>query len=382
MGEGIAVRIGVKGLVVLLWVGILAGGLFAQERPKVQCRPPGDEAGRARAAAIKLDALADIAKGEVSFETKIQRIRAISPEGSTFDIIAFRLCEAYRNGLITREFYEQYLLARLAPEGGVRAGRWNLSGDVYVMGKKTERLTDVEIELGFEPPRVTTTAPDGTFSFPMKQEDADRAIVLRARKPGYQMHVQRIRLNPQMSALSIPLTPAVESFTVGGRIGDEEGQRPLEQARVALGTEPPLETVTRSDGAFRFDVGRDYLEKFVSVKVDRRGYRPHVQEFKLEDGMKPVVILLRRAAFPVSGRIRAKGTGEDLEGVVVTLQVEPRVQTVSRSNGAFRLLVPDVHEGGFATLRAEKEGYKPYTLDIELRKEGGDPIELEMSPAQ
>lgn len=98
--------------------------------------------------------------------------------------------------------------------------------------------------------------------------------------------------------------------------------------------------------------------------------------------MKPIVILLRRAVFPLSGRIKAKGTGEDLEGVQVTLLVEPRIRTLSRSNGAFRLLVPDDHDGTFATLRAEKTGYRPYTLDVDLRKEGGEPLEVEMSPTE
>ncbi len=254
MGEGIGIRLGVAVMGLLLLVGVLAGGPAAQERPEIHCREPGDEAARAVAAQIKLDALADIVRGGASFETKIQRIRAISPEGSTFDIIAFRLCEAVQNGLITKDFYEQALLTRLAPEGGAAIVKWNLSGDVHIQGKNAEQLADVEIELGFEPPRVTTTFPDGSFSFRMRPEDAERAIVLRARKPGYQMHVERLRLHSNMAAVSIPMTPLVDTFTVGGRIGDDEGQESLEGVRVFLATEPPLEMVTRTDGAFRFDV--------------------------------------------------------------------------------------------------------------------------------
>ena len=290
------------------------------------------------------------------------------------------MCEAVQNGLITKDFYEQALLTRLAPEGGAAIVKWNLSGDVNIQGKNAEHLADVEIELGFEPPRVTTTFPDGTFSFRMRPEDAERAIVLRARKAGYQMHVERLRLHPNMAAVSISMTPLVDTFTVGGRIGDEEGQEPLEGVRVFLEIEPPLEMVTRTDGAFRFDVPRDSLEKFVSVEVDRRGYRPHVQEFKLQEEMPPIVILLRKAVFPVTGRIRSRDTGRELEGVQVTLQVEPRIEAVSRSNGAFRLLIPDSHDGAFATLRAEKPGYRPYTLDVELLKEGIAPLDLEMTP--
>ncbi len=64
----------------------------------------------------------------------------------------------------------------------------------------------------------------------------------------------------------------------------------------------------------------------------------------------------------------------------MTLQVEPRIEAVSRSNGAFRLLIPDSHDGAFATLRAEKPGYRPYTLDVELLKEGIAPLDLEMTP--
>ncbi len=96
--------------------------------------------------------------------------------------------------------------------------------------------------------------------------------------------------------------------------------------------------------------------------------------------MPSIVILLRKAVFPLTGRIRSKDTGRELEGVQVILQVEPRIETVSRSNGAFRLLIPDSQDGVFGTLRAEKPGYRPYTLDVELLKEGVAPLDLEMTP--
>ena len=40
------------------------------------------------------------------------------------------------------------------------------------------------------------------------------------------------------------------------------------------------------------------------------------------------------------------------------------------------------YDGEFAALRAEKPGFKAYTADIELVKDGGDPVEVEMSLAQ
>ena len=67
MGEGIGIRLGVAVMGLLLLVGVLAGGPAAQERPEIHCREPGDEAARAVAAQIKLDALADIVRGGAFF---------------------------------------------------------------------------------------------------------------------------------------------------------------------------------------------------------------------------------------------------------------------------------------------------------------------------
>ena len=366
-------------LMVLGVAGPVSPGAEAQE---IKCRAPGSESARAIAAKISTKTLASIVKASGSFETKVQRIRNVSPKGANFDIIAFRLCEAAQNRLITREFYQKYLLTSLRPVGTV-AEKWNLSGDVYVKGNRTDRLANAEVELGFEPPRVTSTAPDGTFSFAMREEDAGKAVVVRIRKPGYRIFVSRVVLKPNMGSLKAGMRPLKDTFVFIGKVTNSEGTRPLAGVRVTLGTDPPSDVRTKSDGRFRFDVDRDNLEQFVSLWVERNGYRSHVQDIRLAEKMKkPVTVKLERTTFRVRGSIRDKETQDPLEGVRITLRTEPVTRASTGSDGKFNLRVPMKYDGEFAALRAEKPGFKAYTADIELVKDGGDPVEVEMSLAQ
>ncbi len=368
---------------VLMALGFFGPGLQDAGAQKIKCRAPGTEAMRAMAAKISTKTLASIVKATGSFETKVQRIRNVSPKGATFDIIAYRLCEAAQNKLITREFYQKYLLTAIRPVGAGAAGeKWNLSGDVYVRGKRTTRLANAEVELGFEPPRITATAPDGTFSFAMSEEDAGKAVVLRARKSGYEIFVSRVVLKPNMDSLKIPLRPLKDTFVLNGRVIRRAGNRSLSAARVTLNTDPPAEARTRSDGRFRFDVDRENLEKFVSLRVERKGYRPYVKDIRLAEKRKPVIVRLDRAVFRLRGSIRDRDSQAPLEGVRITLMTEPATRTLSRSDGKFLLRVPLELDGEFAVLRAQKHGYRTFTMDVELVSEGGEPVEVEMSLAE
>lgn len=370
-------RVGVC-LALMVWGlwGLAPRGAGAQE---IVCRPPGSEAARAIAAQINTKTIATIVQGSGSFETKVQRIRNVSPRGADFDIIAYRLCEAVKNKLMDREFYQKFLLTAMQPGAAPAGGKWNLSGDVYIQGKRNERLENVELELGFEPPRVTTTAPDGTFSFAMNEEDAGRAVVLRARKPGYEVHVGRVLLKPNMAALQIPLAPLKDTFALQGSVSDLERNRPLPQAQVTLHTEPLVQAQTQSDGRFLLNVQRENLEKFVTLRVEQQGYRPFARDIRLAENMKPVAVVLQRATFVLSGISREKGTQKPLEGVRLTLMTEPTARGVSRSNGGFLLRVPERYDGEFILLRAEKDGYKTFTVDVELRRDRAQPVEVEMS---
>ena len=79
------------------------------ERAGIRCTSPGEDVMRQFGGQINAKAIEAIVTGGGSIESKVKRIQRVSPEGANFDVVAFRLCEAVRNGLIGLKAYEKFL---------------------------------------------------------------------------------------------------------------------------------------------------------------------------------------------------------------------------------------------------------------------------------
>lgn len=368
---------------LLAWAGffILAGcANEAREAvvrgQQVKCEPPGDEAKRTYALGLDFSSVFSIAKGKGTVETKWQRIRQVSPKGADFDIIAWRLCESYANGIINREVYEQMMASASGSASGAfdpeqLRKKFVLTGDVFEEGNPGKRIEGAEVELTLEPLRYAATSVDGTFSFVIRGQDEGKAPTLRVRREGYEIYVKpRIALTASRGALPIPLRPHLDWFPVRGRVVDAEAaDRGVEEAQLILETVPPQRVASQSGGEFLLKVPKDYINKDLKLRVEKPPrYQGHSRTAKFSPGTPPVEIRLGRARFVFRATVVASDKkGEGLEGAVVTLKTDPPLRDRTRSDGGILFQVLAQYAEEFVPVRVEKEGYETHEARVQMR---------------
>ncbi|MEE8109609.1 MAG: redoxin domain-containing protein [bacterium] len=355
---------------------------------KLRCEPPGEEAKRVFAVKGSFKSVLSVVKGSAGFETKWQRIRQVSPKAADFDIIVWRLCEAYANQQITQEQYAQML----AGASGVASGTFDpvqfakkfvLTGDVFEEGNVSKRVEGATVELNTVPARYTTTDPRGVFRFIVRGVDEGKAATLRVEKKGYDLYTKpNVALSESTGAIKIALKTKVDWFLVRGRVLDAGAvEQGVERAQVVLQTTPQQSVVSQSGGAFLLKVPKTYINKEVKLRVVKRPrYRDHTLTAKLSVDMPDLEIKLNRALFVFRATVvAADRKGEGLEGAIVTLKTDPPLRGRSRSDGGVLFRVPARYAGEFVPIRIEKQGYETHEGSVRL-KQGEPRPEIPVKP--
>jgi tetratricopeptide (TPR) repeat protein len=380
---------------ILAWAGLffLTSCATQQEAIKrqvkgqeIKCNPPGEEAKRVFAVSGSFKSVLSIVKGSVSAETKWQRIRQVSPKAADFDIIVWRICEAYANQLITKEQYAQMVAGVAGVASGTfdpaqAAKKFVLSGDVFEKGNTSKRIEGATVELNLAPLRYTTTDANGTFRFTIRGMDEGKAPTLRVTKEGeYEPYTKsQVALAESTGALRIGLEPKRDWFPLKGRIRDSESDKWLNGAQVLLETTPVVSERSQSEGRFLLKPLKSNINKEVKLRIKMRGYREFVRTERLTATMEPFEIRLQRAFMVIRARI-VDSKGKEIEGAIVTLNTDKRTpRKRSKSDGGVLFdRVPALLEGKFVGVRVEKEGYETLNEDFPLEK--GKKRELVLKP--
>ncbi len=267
-----------------------------------------------------------------------------------------------------------------------------IDGDVvqYRPGEEPEEVPLAEVEV-----KVTVTSggivvdeqtahTSARGRFQVSGVPVGRATVSAAVE-GFLPDVQEVLVLPERGsthAVHLKLVSGETRVTVTGRVFDIETQEPI--AGAIVGSDESERTVaTDENGMFALP---DVLVGERTIRATASGYDPGFVTVLVLANPEPIEIGLARATggpppapYNISGRCVA-GEGEDNSGIAVTLTNRDTGQVVGTmttgADGEFRFLAPP----GRYRITAQKSGFRPQAVDIELLPGGQvSGIELRLS---